>query len=85
MKFALVFFLLATTSALASNEKAGQPPPQIDPAKPATVTLPIQDWQAVLASISDSAHVSAREANRITQNVVAQIQPQLLAIAASHK
>jgi len=71
MKFPLFFAALIATSPSAADA------PNIDPAKPATVTLSVQDWQSVLMSVGDSERVSAREASRIDQTIVNQIQQQI--------
>lgn len=72
MKRVLAIFLLSAFPVVAS------PPRQpVDPVKPVSVTLPIQDWQAVLSSVQDSARLSARDANRISQTIVNQVQAQL--------
>jgi hypothetical protein len=81
MKLILAFtFALFTSSAIAAP---ASPPPSapVDPNKQASVALSLADWQAVIASVGDSARVSARDANRITQTIVSQVQPQITATA----
>lgn len=74
MRLAFVIaILILTTSAFAIDA----PSPKVDPVKPVTVTLTVQDWQAVLLSVQDSAGVSARDANRISQTIMNQVRPQV--------
>lgn len=68
--------LLFTTAAFATTTTQAQSP-TIDPNKPITITLPAQDWQWVIQSLSDSANVSARDANRIVQTIGVQAKPQI--------
>lgn len=71
MKTLFALSLLLATPAYPADA------PKIDPAKPAGVTLSVQDWQAVLVSLSDSSRLSARDANRITQTIISQVQAQI--------
>lgn len=71
MRSFLAFLLLSAAA------RAAEAPPKIDPAKPVSVSLPVQDWQIVINSVAQSEQVSARDANRITQSIVSQAQPQL--------
>ena len=71
MKIVLAL-LLISTAAFASEA-----PPKFDPAKQVTVTLAVQDWQAVVTSVGNSDRVSAHDANRINQTIAAQVNQQL--------
>jgi hypothetical protein len=62
---------------VAGPALAAAPQPAADPAKPISVTLPLADWQAVVNSVGDSARISARDANRIAQSIVGQVQVQI--------
>lgn len=73
MKTTLAFLLLSTATFAADA------PPKIDPEKLVAVTLPVEDWQAIVASVGDSGRVSARDANRINQIIATQINQQLAA------
>jgi len=73
MRFLVVLAVLVSPAIAADAPK----PASVDPAKQVAVTLTVQDWQAVLNSVSDSASVSARDAARIDQAIVAQIRGQL--------
>jgi hypothetical protein len=79
--------LVCTLALFASSAIAATPqqPAPVDPNKPVTVTISVQDWQAVLSSVSDSGHVSARDANRIGQSIVSQVQSQISPGAAQTK
>jgi hypothetical protein len=83
MKYAFVFAAFLISSA-AGAAPAPAPAP-VDPNKPVTVTLSVQDWQAVLASVSDSARISARDASRINQTIASQAQAQLAPPSAPAK
>jgi hypothetical protein len=83
MKIALPLLLsLFASSTLAATPQATAPD---DRNKPAVVTLSIQDWQAVLASIGDSGSVSARDANRIGHSIVSQVQSQIAPSQSAQK
>lgn len=72
MKTILAFLLLPTVAFAADTR------PKIDPEKLAAVTLTVGDWQAIVASVSDSGRVSARDANRINQIIAVQVNQQLV-------
>lgn len=75
MKQAFAFLLLSSAVAFASPEPSN--PTAIDPTRQVTITLPVQDWKAVLDSVSDSAGITARDASRINQTIISQLQAQL--------
>ena len=81
MKHLVVFLLCVSTPIFAADTK----PPPVDPAKQVTVVLPLQDWQAVVSSIGDSAVISARDANRIEKAIASQVQPQIAPAQAPAK
>jgi len=79
MKSSFAFFLLLASAAHAADV------PKFDPTKPVEVALTLAQWRAVLACIADSERISARDANRIAQSIMVQVQVEVQASQAPKK
>ena len=73
MKYAALALVLLASPAFAAAP--AQAP--LDPNKVVTIAIPVKDVQAILSSLTDSATISAREANRIANEIGTQAQAQL--------